>query len=247
MKINNTVTEREMDYIIQDNKSGVERINNKETPDSNRLNELGYSSFTDTNINELNKPILKQMKFWLFLIGLIMILITSYAFYDFYKKNYKNSEIIKNNQFEQKDVPVTYTEFSKDLIEYVKKKRNKDWKLITPLLLLKKKGRKKFKNIAEKFQTSQITEIDGENQECTILQPGNFRMVSMKFTKIKDFLKDKKYKIKLIDGNFIFFIGEVLIDGSGKYKENPELKDQLPVIDKIIECFRKVYYEELEE
>ncbi|ORD96853.1 hypothetical protein HERIO_1225 [Hepatospora eriocheir] len=72
-------------------------------------------------------------------------------------------------------------------------------------------------------------------------------MVSMKFTKIKDFLKDKKYKIKFIDDVFIFFIGEVLIDGSGKYKENPELKDQLPVIDKIIECFRKVYYEELEE
>ncbi|ORD92799.1 hypothetical protein A0H76_2873 [Hepatospora eriocheir] len=72
-------------------------------------------------------------------------------------------------------------------------------------------------------------------------------MVSMKFTKIKDFLKTKKYKIKLIDDVFIFFIEDFLIDGSGKYKENPELKGYIPVIEEIIKCFRKVYYEELEE
>ncbi|ORD98445.1 hypothetical protein A0H76_2477 [Hepatospora eriocheir] len=65
----------------------------------------------------------------------------------------------------------------------------------------------------------------------------------MNLDDIEEFLTSKKYKIKFIDDVFIFFIGEVLIDGSGKYKENPELKDHLPVIEEIIKCFRKVYNE----
>ncbi|ORD96852.1 hypothetical protein HERIO_1224 [Hepatospora eriocheir] len=109
------------------------------------------------NVNGLKKPILKQMKFWLFLIGLIMIFITSYAFYDFYKKNYKNSEIIKNNQLEQKDVPVTYTEFSKDLMKFLKDK----WNITTPFILFKgNKCKECHNNIVKRFRDLQISNTD---------------------------------------------------------------------------------------
>ncbi|ORE00288.1 hypothetical protein A0H76_1688 [Hepatospora eriocheir] len=211
--------------------------NNRHLSNSSTTENVYFDKPNDNSItvNDSKKTTSKQMKFWLFLIGFIMILITSYAFYDFYKKNYK-------------DVPVTFKEFSKNFKEYLKNKANKDCKLTSPLLLFKDKGKEANDNILKKFENLYSTKIKEEEiQRIFPIESEFFEVFSIKNLFIENFLKEKKYKIKFIDDNFIFFIGEVLIDGSGKYLEDPKLRVYIPEIKEIIECLREAFNDELEQ
>ncbi|ORE00289.1 hypothetical protein A0H76_1689 [Hepatospora eriocheir] len=154
------------------------------------------------------------MKFWLFLIGLIMILITSYAFYDFYKKNYKSGEIINynlneneeetnstglnmsnitNNSFKQKgneNIPITFTEFSNDFKDYINKKYDYFRDIKKPLIILKKGEFKNFHKNFDKNFISMMIDYGNENHQENYIQTMNFHIFSMKNTILDKFLED---------------------------------------------------------